>query len=70
MLTVKKVEGGAAVPPRGPGGSTQVPIGDRCADCHRPIAPDGSGHLSWCPFDGYRDFPRLRSRHPTPNIGE
>jgi len=38
---------------------TSVPIDQRCADCHQAIAPDGSGHLSWCPFDGYKEFPRL-----------
>jgi len=48
----------------------QVPINQRCADCHQPIAPDGSGYLSWCPFDGYEAFPRLRARHPHTNIGE
>lgn len=48
------------------------PLEDRCADCQRWIAPDGSGHLGWYPFDGYKEFPRLlpRDRHSATNIGE
>lgn len=51
---------------------TRHPLEERCADCQRWIAPNGSGHLSWCPFDGDTDFPRLftRTRHPVTNIAE
>ena len=50
----------------------EVPVDQRCADCHQPIAPDGSGHLTWCPFFGDTDCPRLhtRVRHPATSIGE
>lgn len=47
-----------------------APIGERCSDCHRAIAPDGTGHLSWCHFHGFKDFPRLHARHPATSIGE
>lgn len=31
----------------------------RCADCHQLISEDSrTGHLPWCPFDGYPTFPR------------
>ena len=47
------------------------PLEQRCADCQRWIAPDGSGHLRWCPYDGYPDFRRLyRRRHPATTISE
>lgn len=29
----------------------------RCGDCLRIIAPEGSGHLDWCPFYGKTLFP-------------
>lgn len=50
----------------------EVPVDQRCADCHRPIAPDGSGHLTWCPFFEDTKGPRLltRTRHPATSIGE
>jgi hypothetical protein len=33
--------------------------GPRCADCHQPIDVESrGGHLSWCPYEGYADFPR------------
>ena len=51
---------------------TLHPLEQRCADCQQHIKPDGTGHLSWCPFWGYREFPRLfvPPRHPFTNIGE
>lgn len=48
----------------------EAPIGERCADCFRHIQTDGSGHLNWCPYNGYEDFPRLYARHPATSIGE
>lgn len=50
----------------------RVRIDQRCADCHQPIAADGSGHLTWCPFFGQPDGPRLlsRGRHTATSIGE
>lgn len=37
-------------------------VSTRCGDCLQPIGPDGSGHLSWCPFYGRTEFPRLGPR--------
>jgi len=50
----------------------QVPIDQRCADCHQLIAPDGSELRTWCPFCDRTDCPHLiyRARHPATNIGE
>lgn len=50
----------------------QVPIDQRCADCHQPIAANGSGHLTWCPFFSQTDGPRIlsRGRHAATSIGE
>lgn len=39
----------------------QAALVDRCADCHRTIDALGFGHLAWCPFSGYKDFPRLHA---------
>ena len=48
------------------------PLEERCADCQQWIGPDGMGHLNWCPFNGYPDFPRLYvpPRAPSTTIGE
>lgn len=49
-----------------------VPANYRCAGCHQPVAPDGSGHGTWCLSSNPKDSPRLltRARHPATNIGE
>jgi hypothetical protein len=49
-----------------------VPVDQRCADCHQPIAHDGSGHVTWCPFFGEATCLRLLTciRHPATSIGE
>jgi hypothetical protein len=48
------------------------PIAQRCADCHQKIEADGTGHLSWCPFWGDVEAPRLSPtcRLPVTTIGE
>ncbi len=31
-----------------------------CGDCLQVIDESArAGHLSWCPFDGFRDFPKV-----------
>lgn len=66
MSEVHTTEHGAPSAARDPHIST------RCGDCLQPIGPDGSGHLSWCPFWGETDFPRLwwSGRHPLVASGE
>lgn len=37
-----------------------APSGPRCGDCHQVIDVESrSGHLSWCPYQGYPEFPRV-----------
>lgn len=32
-----------------------------CADCYQHVEPGTvDSHLSWCPYFGYLEFPRLR----------
>ena len=46
-------------PDHPPPGSVQQGKGSRCADCLQIIdVRSRSGHLPWCPYDGYADFPR------------
>lgn len=31
-----------------------------CGDCFQHIEPESTeGHLSWCPYEGYLEFPRF-----------
>ena len=63
----ERVEGVAA-----PSAARDPEISTRCGDCLQPIGPDGSGHLSWCPFWGETQFPRLSDvrRDPSTGFGE
>jgi hypothetical protein len=72
MPKQEDVEGDGFISTAGSNKVPQVPIDQRCADCHQLIAPDGSGHRTWRPFFDRTDCPRLisRARHPATNIGE